>query len=209
MGSILRLCLNLFAVAGRMLWHGWGWIRASLLGVRLGAGARISPQAQIRGAHFFGKVSVASGVRIGVGSYVNSGTVDSGRIGAWCSIGYGVHIGPSEHDVAQWTTSPVLLAESGGSAATSDKQMQEPIIGHDVWIGSNVLVLRGVRIGNGAVIGAGAVVCRDIPPYSIAVGVPARVIKPRFASDAERQQAEHALAKALRSHGVEDTCNLD
>lgn len=53
------------------------------------------------------------------------------------------------------------------------------IIGDDVWIGRRVMILPGVHIGNGCVIGAGAVVAKDIPPYSVAVGNPARVIKNR------------------------------
>ena len=54
---------------------------------------------------------------------------------------------------------------------------KEVHIGKDVWIGGNVVILPGVTIGDGSVIGAGAVVTRDIPPYSVAVGAPARVIK--------------------------------
>ena len=54
------------------------------------------------------------------------------------------------------------------------------IIGHDVWIGYGVLFVGGVNVGNGAIIGAGAVVAKDIPPYAIAVGNPARVVKYRF-----------------------------
>nr|WP_246566018.1 CatB-related O-acetyltransferase [Tissierella simiarum] len=54
------------------------------------------------------------------------------------------------------------------------------IIGNDVWIGSNAVILRGVKVGNGAVIGAGAIVTKDVEPYSIVVGNPARVIKKRF-----------------------------
>ena len=53
------------------------------------------------------------------------------------------------------------------------------VVENDVWIGSGVILLPGVRIGRGSIIGAGAVVSRDIPPYSLAVGVPARVIKNR------------------------------
>ena len=54
------------------------------------------------------------------------------------------------------------------------------IVGHDVWIGYGVTIMGGVKIGNGAVIGAGSVVAKDIPPYAIVVGNPARVIKHRF-----------------------------
>ena len=63
-------------------------------------------------------------------------------------------------------------------------------IGHDVWIGHGATITPGVSIGNGAVIGAGAVVTRDVAPYTIVAGVPARPIKPRFAADVgERMDA--------------------
>jgi tetrahydrodipicolinate N-succinyltransferase len=53
-------------------------------------------------------------------------------------------------------------------------------IGNDVWIGNNVLIMDGVKIGDGAIIGAGAVVIKDVPPYAIVGGVPARLIRYRF-----------------------------
>jgi acetyltransferase-like isoleucine patch superfamily enzyme len=53
------------------------------------------------------------------------------------------------------------------------------ILGEDVWLGAGVIILGGIRIGKGSIIGAGSVVTRDIPEYSIAVGVPARVVKVR------------------------------
>ena len=56
-------------------------------------------------------------------------------------------------------------------------------IGNDVWIGSHVLVNGGVHIGNGACIGAGAVVVKDVPPYAIVGGVPAKIIRYRFSED--------------------------
>ena len=60
---------------------------------------------------------------------------------------------------------------------------QETIIGNDVWIGSNVMIVAGVRIGDGAVIGGGAIVTRDVPPYAIFAGVPARLIRYRFSEE--------------------------
>lgn len=60
---------------------------------------------------------------------------------------------------------------------------QEIVIGNDVWIGANVIILPGVKIGNGAIIAAGAVVARDIEPYAIVGGVPARLIKYRFSEE--------------------------
>ncbi|MBR6646045.1 MAG: CatB-related O-acetyltransferase, partial [Clostridia bacterium] len=57
------------------------------------------------------------------------------------------------------------------------------IIGNDVWIGHSALILEGVKIGDGAIVGAGAVVTKDVPPYSIVVGVPAKVIKYRFSEN--------------------------
>jgi len=55
-----------------------------------------------------------------------------------------------------------------------------PIIGNDVWIGANAIILQGVTIGDGAIVAAGAVVTKDVPPYAIVGGVPAKVIKYRF-----------------------------
>ena len=63
------------------------------------------------------------------------------------------------------------------------EETKQTIIGNDVFIGANVTVLDGVKIADGAVVGAGAVVVRDIPPYAIAVGVPAKVVKYRFDED--------------------------
>ncbi|MDE6393217.1 MAG: CatB-related O-acetyltransferase [Muribaculaceae bacterium] len=64
-----------------------------------------------------------------------------------------------------------------------DKPVRNINIGNDVWIGKNVTILQGVNIGDGAVIGTNAVIAKDIPPYAIVIGNPARIIKYRFTKD--------------------------
>jgi acetyltransferase-like isoleucine patch superfamily enzyme len=67
------------------------------------------------------------------------------------------------------------------------------ILEDDVWIGARVTILKGVRVGRGSIVAAGAVVTRDVPPYSIVGGVPARVIRPRF-NDEEIRKHDAYLA---------------
>ena len=195
------LATNLaFQLASRVR-NGWGWLRASWYGVRLGRGAVISPRADIAHASFFGDVQIANDVRIGHGSYVNSGLVDSCDIGCWCSIGFAVHIGPQEHDMEQVSMSPFFQRQFRPESAGRHVQPARPKIGHDVWVGSCAIILRGVTIGDGAIVAAGAVVTRDVAPYTVVAGVPARFVRNRFADDAQRRKAADDLQAALQSIG--------
>jgi len=175
------------------------WCCASWQGVRLGRGAVISLGADVAEASYLGQVQVARGVRVGFGSYINSGLIDSGHIGCWCAIGYNVQIGPWEHDTQQASVSPVFMKRFCPAAKPEADQPAPPQIGNDVWIGSGVIVLRGVRIGDGAVVAAGSVVTCDIAAYTVVGGIPARFIKHRFSEQAQREQAQMALESALRS----------
>lgn len=128
-------------------------------------------------------VEIISGTQIGDYSYVNAGSIIvSGIIGKFCSIGYFCQIGVHEHPIDFMSTSPFLYGkENILKAETSwDDIYSPPLIGNDVWIGSKAIILQGVKIGDGAVIAAGAVVTKDVPPYAIVGGVPAKVIKYRF-----------------------------
>jgi virginiamycin A acetyltransferase len=105
------------------------------------------------------------------------------KIGSFSSISFGVKIGLRNHPLQSVSTSPVFYGARRGwvkenKLPITDEMMVE--IGHDVLISANVVILEGVKIGTGAVIAAGAVVSRNIEPYSIVGGVPAKLIRYRF-----------------------------
>ncbi len=101
-------------------------------------------------------------------------------IGSYCSIGPEVLIVlDGEHDTTRLSTYPFSLSHN---IQDRDHPFSrgDVTIGNDVWIGARTIILSGVNIGDGACIGAGSVVTRDVPPYSIVAGNPARIIKKRF-----------------------------
>jgi acetyltransferase-like isoleucine patch superfamily enzyme len=107
------------------------------------------------------------------------------KIGKYCSFASGVQILLGGEHRTDWiSTYPfnILLPEALHIDGHPNSK-GDIIIGNDVWIGLNAIILSGVTVGNGAVIGAGAIVVKDVPPYSIAAGNPAKIIRYRFTEE--------------------------
>ena len=108
------------------------------------------------------------------------------KIGAFCSFGPRVVLGHGKHPLNYLSTSPYFYFEELGyknpeQVAHQEFWDYEPIeIGNDVWIGDGVFIKNGIKIGDGAIIGARAVVTKDVPPYAIVAGTPAKILRYRF-----------------------------
>lgn len=130
--------------------------------------------------HFDSHARVESVALIGNHNYFSFRVmVGNAKIGNYCSFGPDVKIGQSQHSINYLTTSQKISSKAIGF----NMMTNQTEIGNDVWLGANVVVMQGVKIGNGAVIGANAVVTKDIPPYAIAVGIPAKVIRYRLSDE--------------------------
>jgi acetyltransferase-like isoleucine patch superfamily enzyme len=124
--------------------------------------------------------------KLGDHSYIQkNSSIFNAEIGKFCSIASNVSIGPgihktdgiSTHPVFYLSNTPLVKKYSNRDVFESSKRT---VIGHDVWIGEKSIVLDGVEIGTGAIIAAGSVVTKNVDPYAIVGGVPAKLLKFRF-----------------------------
>jgi acetyltransferase-like isoleucine patch superfamily enzyme/Flp pilus assembly protein TadD len=132
-------------------------------------------------------------IQIGAYSYLSQNCMlhDDIIIGRYCSFGPGVKVSLTEHPTDWFSTHPFqyngtklfknFLHDSIGNSSFEYNCITK--IGNDVWIGADVIILKGVEIGDGAIVGAGAVVTKNVEPYSVVVGIPAKHIKFRFAKN--------------------------
>jgi acetyltransferase-like isoleucine patch superfamily enzyme/protein-L-isoaspartate O-methyltransferase len=124
---------------------------------------------------------------VGRYTYLNHGSAvyPNTSVGRFCSIGCEVHIGPPNHPTSFLSTHPFQFSSTYPAYAQFQHvpfvaSARHTTVGHDVWIGTHAIILQGVTVGHGAIIGAGAIVTRDVPPYAIVAGNPARLLRYRF-----------------------------
>ncbi|WP_129990606.1 CatB-related O-acetyltransferase [Rahnella sp. CFA14(1/10)] len=99
------------------------------------------------------------------------------KIGNYCSFARFANIAPDEHPT-DWLSTHVFQYDP--PANKTFNRRSETVIGSDVWVGASAIVMQGLKIGHGSIIGAGAVVTKDVPPFAIVGGVPAKIIRYRF-----------------------------
>ncbi|MEO5892871.1 MAG: CatB-related O-acetyltransferase [Ferruginibacter sp.] len=122
-----------------------------------------------------------------VGKYTyigNNSYVIHAKLGSFCSIANNVMIGSARHPLKFVSSSPVFYKKDNllkkCFAEIDFREYEDTLIGSDVWIGANAFIKAGVTIGHGAVIGAHSIVTKNVDPYAIVVGNPAKEIKKRF-----------------------------
>jgi phosphonate metabolism protein (transferase hexapeptide repeat family) len=165
-------------------------------GVHLSAVPLIHPGAVVLRSRIGSWTEIGADSRI-EDSEIGDYTYDAGEVsivfstvGKFCSIANRVRINPGNHPVERVTQHHMTYRrrQYGLDACDDDEffswRRSRPCrIGHDVWIGHAAVILAGVTIGTGAVVGAGAIVSKDVAPYQVVAGVPARPLRLRFSAD--------------------------
>src|SRR5262245_20357849 len=157
---------------------------------------RVDPTAHVRDSKLGAWTSVGPRTTLAetvMGDYsyvVNDSSIVYTDIGKFCSIAAHTRINPGNHPLHRvalhhftYRSQSYQLGPEDDAAFFDWLRCRQGTLGHDVWIGHGAVILPGVTIGTGAGVGAGAVVSRDVPPFAVMAGVPAKVIRYRFSED--------------------------
>ncbi|MCU5077684.1 CatB-related O-acetyltransferase [Bacillus cereus] len=167
--------------------------------VIIGSRGNISTRTIFEGQNKVGRNAWFDGY-MGYGSYIGDGSTINGEIGRYCSIGHQVTVLTGTHPSHVFvSTSPVFYStrKQNGTTYTETQRFEEIMysdkenrygvtIGNDVWIGFQATIIGGVKIGDGAIIASNAVVTKDVAPYTIVAGIPAKEVGRRFDDDTIR-----------------------
>lgn len=184
----------------------------------LGGSVTVGDEAEIEPySHLLGGPTIPR--RFGAFSYTHSAFDTHLSVGRYTSISWRVTVMGSAHP-SNWASlhpfshNPrplhgvlAYLGDKGSSlrVAAFDQGPQEITIGHDVWIGAEAMIKRGVTIGDGAVVGARSIVTKDVPPYAIVAGSPARILRYRF----DEQLIQNLQASQWWRYGPDTVQALD
>ena len=152
--------------------------------------SKISDKSVFEGANKIGSHTIFDG-KMGFGSYIGWNSEISANIGRYTSIAPWVRVNNGVHPLTYpyIATSPMFYStqKQNGYSFTKKNLFKEfvdkVIIGNDVWINENVFLVGGINIGDGAIVLAGAVVTKDVPPYAIVGGVPAKILRYRYSEE--------------------------
>ena len=163
-----------------------GWFKFSISRKNISPFSLIHKSCEISKKAEIGPMVRMRNVKLGDYSYVGIGsTLHNTKIGRYCSIADKLVCGLPNHSLSLLSTSPLFTMRSNGTHYSWTNESlyytaPKVKIGNDVWIGYGVTIVNNITVGDGAVIAAGSVVTKDVPPYAIVGGVPAKILRYRF-----------------------------
>lgn len=179
----------------KFLWRFFKSLQLKRKNIKVSVHSRFNTKTVFEGNNVVAKNACVGDSFVGRNTYIGHDTILSNcKIGRFCSISSDIKVVDETHPSSIFvSTSPSFFSTLKQNGQTFiDKPLFDEklgvdgfsaIIGNDVWIGTKAIIKGGVTIGDGAIVAMGAVVTKDVPPYAVVGGVPARVIKYRFAEE--------------------------